>query len=153
MTIVSLDPSDANGLTSSSREEQMTAHVSACFGLYSKIRKQKTRNTYFAPKRCPVLLIASLLPAAAAQMGREQPCPAVAMSSQHRLRPFPRRCRGVAREQQQLSVRRCFLSVLRRAAITAKFETRWCGKSKSWVRVYWNWFGIFEGLGFFIQIH
>ena len=134
MSIVSLDPSDAKGLTSSSREEQLTASISAWFGLYSKLRKQKTGNTYFPPKRCALLLIASLpslsFPsAAAAHMGLEQPCPTVAMSSQHRLSfssPL-QRCSSwaISVECEEMHP----LSVMHRAAITtaAKFETHWRG--------------------------
>lgn len=85
MTILSLDLSKIKGLRSSSREEQITAYLTACFGLPFKLRKQKTCNTYFPPKKCPLLLISSLLPAAAAQLGHEQPCPTLAVSSQHHL--------------------------------------------------------------------
>lgn len=85
VTIVMLDPSDANGLTSSSREEQMIPYVSACFGLYSKLTKQKTCNTFFPPKIRSFLFIASRLPTAAAQMGHKQPCPTIAINLQNRL--------------------------------------------------------------------
>lgn len=85
VTIVSLDLSDAKGLRSSSRVEQMTAYLSTCFGLHSKLRKQKMCNIYFPPKSCPLLLIASFLATAAAQLGHEQPCPTIAMSSQQHL--------------------------------------------------------------------
>lgn len=88
MTIVSIDLSDAKGLRSSSRVEQMTAYLSTCFGLHSKLRKQKTCHIYFPPESCPLLLIASFLATAAAQPGCEQPCPTTAMSSQQQHLSF-----------------------------------------------------------------
>lgn len=125
----------------------MTAYISACFGLHSKLRKQKTCNTYFPPKRCPLLLISSFLPMAAAQLGRELLCPTIAMSSQHHLSlsSWLQRCSSgaIPTESKRMFSWRCSLYVTHGAMITtiAKFEMHWCGFQLR-LGVYWSWFGI-----------
>lgn len=104
MPIVSLDLSDAKGLRSSSREEQMTAYISACFGLHSKLRKQKTCNTYLPPKRCP---FSSFLPSCPQLPSWAVSSPVLPLTWVHSTTsPFPLGCRGVVCEQYQLKVRR-----------------------------------------------
>lgn len=111
MTAVALVPRDADRWTCSSREEQKTAYISAHFGRYSQLRKQKTRNTYVSKNDVPCC---SLLPSCPWQLHRwavgshVPPLPWV-----HSIGfPFPLHCRGVVHEQYQLSAGRCVLSLL-----------------------------------------
>lgn len=105
MTIVSLDLSDAKVLRSSSREEQMTAYISACFGLHSKLRKQETCNTYLPPKTCPCCSFLPSCPQLLHSWAMSSPVPPLTWVH-YTTSPFRLGCRGVVCEQYQLKVRR-----------------------------------------------